>query len=287
MKLEDTVAVVTGAGSGIGRALVLELVRRGARVAAWDRNEKTLAETKSLALPSRVEIFPVDVSKRAQVDAALRGTLETFKNIDVVINNAGVMQPFKRLIELDDAAIDRVFGVNWQGTLNVTRATLPLLLGRPRAHLVNVSSLGGFVPVPGQTIYGASKAAVMLLTEGLNAELAGTNVGVTVVLPGVVATNILANSGLDAKAMAVRGRHREDDPPPQRRARSTASSTTRSGCWSVVMRGRSMSPCGSTRSAPRSSSPGRWRDSSPRRSDRPRSSLQPPPTSHASRRPSV
>jgi len=202
MKLEDTVAVVTGAGSGIGRALVLELVRRGARVAAWDRNEKTLAETKSLALPSRVEIFPVDVSKRAQVDAALRGTLETFKNIDVVINNAGVMQPFKRLIELDDAAIDRVFGVNWQGTLNVTRATLPLLLGRPRAHLVNVSSLGGFVPVPGQTIYGASKAAVMLLTEGLNAELAGTNVGVTVVLPGVVATNILANSGLDAKAMA-------------------------------------------------------------------------------------
>lgn len=73
----------------------------------------------------------------------------------------------------------------------------PHLLKRPEAHIVNISSMGGFLPVPGQTIYGASKAAVKLLTEGLHAELSGTNVKVTVVFPGGVNTNILKNSGLE------------------------------------------------------------------------------------------
>ena len=105
-----------------------------------------------------------------------------------------------RLNDLDYAAIDRVFDVNWRGTLYMTKTFLPLLLARPEAHIVNVSSMGGFLPVPGQTIYGASKAAVKLLTEGLHSELAGTNVRVTVVFPGAVATNITANSGVDIAA---------------------------------------------------------------------------------------
>jgi short-subunit dehydrogenase len=79
----------------------------------------------------------------------------------------------------------------------LNRAFLPIFLGRPEAHIVNVSSMGGFLAVPGQTIYGASKAAVKLFTEGLHSECAGTNVRVTVVFPGAVATNITANSGVD------------------------------------------------------------------------------------------
>jgi short-subunit dehydrogenase len=87
--------------------------------------------------------------------------------------------------------------VNFYGTLSMCRAFLPFLVKRPEANLVNISSMGGFVPVPGQAIYGASKAAVKLLTEALYAELKGTSVKVTVVYPGAIGTNITTNSGVD------------------------------------------------------------------------------------------
>ncbi len=197
MKLSDKVVVVTGAGSGMGRSLVLGLQKRGAKVAGWALNRTTLEETALLAgVPESFATFQVNITDRAAVNAAFEKTLERFGTVDGVINCAGVIQPFVPLHLLDDAAIDRVFAVNWFGTLHVTRAAIPLLLKRPEAHLVNISSMGGFVPVPGQTIYCASKAAVKLLTEGLHAELAGTHVRVTVVHPGAVSTNIMTNSGL-------------------------------------------------------------------------------------------
>ena len=117
--------------------------------------------------------------------------------VDGLVHCAGIIQPFVKLKDLDDAAIERVFAVNWWGTLYLTRAFLPVLLEPPEGHIVNTSSMGGFLPVPGQTIYGASKAAVKLLTEGLHAECQGTTVHVTVVFPGAVATNITTNSGVD------------------------------------------------------------------------------------------
>ncbi len=92
--------------------------------------------------------------------------------------------------------------VNFWGVANMLRAFLPHLMSRPSAAIVNVSSMGAFIPVPGQTIYGASKSAVKLLTEGLHAELRGTNVGVTVIFPGGVATSITENSGVTAPAVA-------------------------------------------------------------------------------------
>ncbi len=198
MVAKDKVVVVTGAGSGMGRELALELLRRGARVAGVDVNPASLAETASLAATpaDALATFAADVRDRAAVAALPPAVVARFGEVDGVINCAGVVQPFVPLAKLDDAAIDRVFGVNWWGTLHVTRAFLPLLLARPVAHLVNVSSMGGFLPVPGQTVYGASKAAVKLLTEGLHSELADTNVRVTVVFPGAIATNIVANSGV-------------------------------------------------------------------------------------------
>jgi len=86
--------------------------------------------------------------------------------------------------------------VNFWGLVNVTKAFLPHLLKRPEAHIVNTSSMGGFLPVPGQTAYGASKAAVKLFSEGLRSELLDTNVKVSVVFPGAIATNITVNSGV-------------------------------------------------------------------------------------------
>ena len=204
MKAQGKVIVVTGAGSGMGRQVVLELLRRGARVAAVDLNEKTLAETSATAGAPAASLatFTVNVTDKAAVEALPQKVVDHFGAVDGVINCAGIIQPFVRLNQLDYDAIERVFNVNWRGTLYMTKSFLPLLLERPEGHIVNVSSTGGFLPVPGQTVYGASKAAVKL-TEGLHSELAPTHVRVTVVFPGAVATNIAQNSGIDISALAA------------------------------------------------------------------------------------
>jgi short-subunit dehydrogenase len=198
VKAADRILVVTGAGSGIGREVVLEALRRGAKVAATDVNADTLAETASIAAAGdRLSTHVLNVADRAAVEALPAAVIARHGAVDGVIHCAGIIQPFVRLKDLEYEAIDRVFAVNWLGTLYLTKTFLPILLERPEGHIVNVSSMGGFLPVPGQTVYGASKAAVKLLTEGLHSECAGTNVHVTVVFPGAVGTNITANSGVD------------------------------------------------------------------------------------------
>lgn len=114
-----------------------------------------------------------------------------------MLNVAGIIQPFVKLTELDFDVIERVFNVNFWGVVNMTKAFLPSLMGRPEAAVLNVSSMGGFLPVPGQAAYGASKAAVKLFTEALYSESLGTNLAVTIVFPGGVGTNITANSGVE------------------------------------------------------------------------------------------
>jgi short-subunit dehydrogenase len=145
------------------------------------------------------------VSQIAAVDALPEQVLERFGAIHGVINYAGIIQPFRRLNDLDFPTIERVMDVNLKGILFVTKAFLRHLLQRPEAHIANVSSMGGFVPVPGQNVYGAAMAAVKLMTEGLAAELSHTNVWVSVVFPGAVATDIAANSGVGT-ALQMEGR---------------------------------------------------------------------------------
>ena len=203
MKPTHKVIVVTGAGSGMGRALVLALLKRGARVAAVDLNESTLQETVALAgQPGKVSAHVVNVSNRQAVEALPAEVIAAHGAVDGIINNAGIIQPFVRLNDLQYDAIERVLNVNLYGVIYMTKAFLPHLLKRPEAHIVNVSSMGGFFPVPGQSLYGASKAGVKLLTEGLYSELIDTNVRVTTVFPGAIATNISQNSGVTIQAPA-------------------------------------------------------------------------------------
>ena len=136
--------------------------------------------------------------------------IQHFGQIDGIINNAGIIQPFVKVNDLTFEQVERVINVNFYGCVNVTKAFLPHLLERPEAHVVNISSMGGFLPVPGQSIYGAAKAAVKLFTEGLYAELKETPVRVSVVFPGAIATNITTNSVIempkvsgDASSMAT------------------------------------------------------------------------------------
>lgn len=198
MRVAGKVIVVVGGGNGIGRHVVLELLRRGARVAAVDVRQAALDETAALAdAGDRLATFRTDITDRESVGALPDRVVDAFGTVDGLVNVAGIIQPFEKLVDLDDEVIRRVIDVNLYGTLHTVRAFLPQLLERPVAHVANVSSMGGFLPVPGQTIYGASKAAVKLMTEGLYAELLDTDVGVTVVLPGAVRTDITANSGVD------------------------------------------------------------------------------------------
>lgn len=205
MQINHKVFIVTGAGSGIGRALTLALVAQQASVAAVDVNATTLAETKQLAgdQAERITTHVCNIADHTAILKLVQDIQSVHAEIDGIVNNAGIIQPFVKVNVIDDEAIRRVMDVNFFGTLYLTKAVLPLLLQRPEAHIVNVSSMGGFLPVPGQSVYGASKAAVKLLTEGLYAELKSTNVHVSVVFPGAIGTNITQNSGVNIPTQAA------------------------------------------------------------------------------------
>lgn len=190
MKVMNKVIIVTGAGGGIGGELVLELLRRGAKVAAVDLSQEGLADTQQRAgdMAENLSLHAMSITDKKTVANLPAAVKKHHDNIDGLINCAGIIQPFVRINDLDYDAIDRVMQVNFYGTLYMTKAFLPHLLKRPAAHIVNVSSMGGFLPVPGQSVYGASKAAVKLLTEALYAELLETPVRVTTVFPGATDT---------------------------------------------------------------------------------------------------
>lgn len=201
MKVSGKIALVTGAGSGMGREITKELVKRGATVVALDMREEGLAETKQLA-GGKVVTFVLDVTDQAAVTALPAKVEAEVGPIDILINNAGIIQPFVPIKDLTLEQAQKVMNVNFYGPFAMLKAFLPTLLSRPQAHILNVSSMGAYAPVPGQSLYGASKAAVKLLTEGLRSELLETKVGVTVAFPGAVATNITTNSGLAMPANA-------------------------------------------------------------------------------------
>jgi short-subunit dehydrogenase len=196
LNISGKVFVVTGGGNGIGRDVVLQLIEGGASVASLDLSEEGLKETEKLASSEKLSSHKVNIANLKEVTKVREQILAKHGVVDGIINVAGIIQPFVRVNDLSFDQIQKVMDVNFYGVVNVTKSFLPDLLSRPAGSIANVCSMGGFVPVPGQTIYGASKAAVKLLTEGLHSELQGTNVSVTTVFPGAVSTGIAINSGI-------------------------------------------------------------------------------------------
>lgn len=203
MQVSNKIIVVTGAGSGIGRELTVQLLKKQAKVAGVDINLNALLETQKIANvgQDKLKVFELNITDKEKVEALPNDVISHFGTVDGIINNAGIIQHFIPVNELGYDEINRVFNVNFFGTLYLTKSFLPYFLQRPEAHIVNISSMGGFIPFPGQTIYGAAKAAVKIFTEGLYAELKHTNVKVTVIHPGAIATNITENSGLGKPKM--------------------------------------------------------------------------------------
>lgn len=199
MQINDCVAVLTGAGSGIGRALALALASRQCHLALADINEEGLAETARAARQYgvRVSEHRLDVASREQVAALPEAVIAEHGKVDLLINNAGVALG-GHFHQVSEADFDWLMAINFEAVVRMTRAFLPFLQERPAARIVNVSSLFGLITPAGQTAYCASKFAVRGFSNALRLELQGSNVGVTVVHPGGVATSIATSARVSA-----------------------------------------------------------------------------------------
>lgn len=197
MEIRDKVIVITGAGNGIGRELSIQCAQAGARVALLDMSHEALEQTADLAGRAQVSLHTVNITDLTRVQELPEEIISAHGQIDILINCAGIIQPFVPVMQLSFEDIDKVMKVNFYGTVYMTKVFVPHLLQRPEAHLANVSSMGGFIPFPGQTVYSASKGAVKMFTEGLYAELKDTKVGISIIHPGAIQTNIMKNSGLE------------------------------------------------------------------------------------------
>jgi NAD(P)-dependent dehydrogenase (short-subunit alcohol dehydrogenase family) len=192
--ISGSAAVVTGAASGIGRALALELAARGADLALADRDEAGLqAVGAEIGKAHKVKLTThrVDVGEPAEIIAFAQAAVTAHPRLNIVVNNAGVAL-LGQFTEIDQAQMDWLFNINFWGVVHSCRAFLPALSQKPEAHIVNLSSIFGIVAPPGQTAYTSAKFAVRGFSESLRHELqtAGSPVRLSVVHPGGVLTNI-------------------------------------------------------------------------------------------------
>ncbi|HEV7206956.1 MAG TPA: SDR family NAD(P)-dependent oxidoreductase [Jatrophihabitans sp.] len=239
--VKGKVAVVTGAGSGIGRALAYDLARRGAKLAISDVDETGLAETvkQVRVIGAPVHSTRLDVTDRDAVLAYADTVRAEYGVVNVVINNAGIA--FTGDVEhMSFAQIEKVMDVDFWGVVNGTKAFLPHLIESGDGHVVNISSLFGLLAVPGQSAYNAAKFAVRGFTEALRQEMlvAGHNVQVTCVHPGGIKTAIARNAGAveghDAASLAEFFDAKLAKTSPESAARSILRAVSRNRPRAVV-----------------------------------------------------
>jgi NAD(P)-dependent dehydrogenase (short-subunit alcohol dehydrogenase family) len=201
LKLDNRVAVITGAAGGIGRATALALARRGCHLALADIDGEGAAATAHAAQGHgvRATAHRLDVADRAAVHAFPSAVLDAHQRVDLLMNNAGVALggTFEQVAERD---FDWLMDVNFAGPVRLTRAFLPHLRASDDARIVNVSSIYGIIAPPGQAAYAASKFALRGFSNALRHELEGSTVAVSVVHPGGVATSIARNARVPAGA---------------------------------------------------------------------------------------
>src|SRR6476646_6989394 len=196
--IRGAAAAVTGAASGIGRALALELAARGCDLALADRDEaglKAVAAEIAKAHSRKVTVHRLDVGEASEIEAFAQAAVAGHPGLNIVVNNAGVAL-LGHFHEVDQAQMEWLININFWGVVHATRAFLPQLSRQREAHIVNLSSIFGIIAPPGQTAYAAAKFAVRGFSESLRHELqmAASPVRLSVVHPGGIATNIVRNS---------------------------------------------------------------------------------------------
>jgi NADP-dependent 3-hydroxy acid dehydrogenase YdfG len=196
-------AAITGAARGIGRATAQALLAQGVKVVIGDLDEESARETAAqLGGPERVVALPLDVTDRDSYAAFLDGAEERFGPLDVLVNNAGIMQ-IGRFIDEDDLTARRMIDINLHGVILGCKLALARMVPRDRGHIVNISSQAGKFGAPGGATYSATKHAVVGLTEAIRGELRlmGAHVDVSYVMPYVVNTELGSGLG-EARGMS-------------------------------------------------------------------------------------
>jgi len=206
LPLKNLTAVITGAAGGIGAALALNLAARGTHLALADRNAEGLEATATAARAHgvRVTTHVLDVADEAAIAALPEAVTAAHGGAALLIANAGaaLVGTFEQASLADFAWL---MNINFWGAVRLTHAFLPMLRGAPAAQIGLVSSVFGLIGPPGQTAYAASKFALRGFGESLRHELASTNIGVTVILPGGIATDIARNARIGARTLYERG----------------------------------------------------------------------------------
>jgi short-subunit dehydrogenase len=195
MDLDHKIAIITGAGSGIGKETAIELARHGCTVALVDIKEDRLAEAldevRRYTSASTAEVC--DVSDEAQVKQMVQAIHERYSGIDILVNNAGIMI-VKFFDELSEDEFKRQMDVDFYGAVSLVRAVIPIMQKQGRGIIINVASVGAKLIVPGNTAYAASKAALNAFSESLYYELKDRGIHVGVVLPGGTRTGLFDNA---------------------------------------------------------------------------------------------
>jgi 3-oxoacyl-[acyl-carrier protein] reductase len=186
MKLRNKVAIVTGAGQGIGKEIALSLAKEGAKVVVSDITEKIHVVVKEIG--SQALAIKADVSDRKETEELVKKTIKKFGKIDILVNNAGIF-PFKSLIDMKEEDWDKVLNVNLKGVFNCTKAVLPTMKKQKYGKIINIASIAGFrVGYVGLTHYCASKAGIVGFTKAAALELAEYGINVNAIAPGSIET---------------------------------------------------------------------------------------------------
>jgi short-subunit dehydrogenase len=201
-------AIVTGASSGIGRQIALDLAARGTRVLAVARRRDRLEELaeRGAALGARVEPLVGDLADRAFLDGVVPRALERFGRLDLLVNNAGIPK-HKQIYDVTPRDVEHTLAVNFLAPALLTLAALPPMLRQGQGWLVNVSSLAGRVPPPRETVYAATKYALTGLSEGLAIDLAGSNIHPIVLHVGPIDTEIWEKAASEAPVRFTGRKH--------------------------------------------------------------------------------
>ena len=214
MTVTDRLVWITGASSGIGEALAYDLSNRGARLVLSSRREDALHEVRErCARPDAHVVQTLDLAEPDSLDTAAERVQSEVGPVDVLINNGGISQR-GTAAETDMAAVRRILEVNFFGAVQLTKAVLPEMQRRGRGHIAVVSSVAGKFSTPFRTSYAASKHALHGWYDGLRAEVHDDNIGVTIVCPGFVRTNVGANA-LDSNGNRLGERASEKGMPPE------------------------------------------------------------------------
>jgi 3-oxoacyl-[acyl-carrier protein] reductase len=190
MRLADKIAIVTGAASGFGAEIARVFAREGAKVALLDINAGGAAKVASEIGPSALAIA-ADVTKRADIEAAVAKTLETFGRLDIVVNNAGWSHKNRPMLEVSEEEFDRVYAINVKSIYHMAFAAVPVLARQGGGVMINIGSTAGIRPRPGLTWYNGSKGAVNLMSRSMAVELAPQKIRVNCVAPVMGATGLL------------------------------------------------------------------------------------------------